>query len=160
MSDERLKNAKLFRICNPVAISPDGFIGIVIKILNRLIPKITIIHIKEIKGFQICFNGFQTEYVMNDTSVLLFNNIISKVEPYLNKGIKSIYLNLNVEDNTILEIRLYYKTRTRSRSSRSSDSDTDDIVTMPYIKESRKKQIKEFLSEFETVEKNIKKQFQ
>lgn len=46
MQDERFKSVKQFNIKHPVAISPDGFIGIVHS------DKMTIVSIKDIKSFQ------------------------------------------------------------------------------------------------------------
>jgi hypothetical protein len=140
MQDERLKNAKQFYIENPVAISHNGFIGIV----NS--NKMTIVPIKDIKEFQIEFNrGFKLkkEILKNETDVLLFNNIISKVESYLNNTIKDIYLLLNMEDGALLTIILL-----------SENTDNDGKVD--FISKRKQKEIKEFLSELENVEKNIK----
>jgi len=144
MSDERLRNAKLFDSYKSFAISPDGFIGIV------NVPKIIIFHIKEIIGFQIAFDN---EKIANDTSILLFDNIISKIEPFLGRRIKDIRLMLNKEDNTLLEIPLLISntTTTGGKSRRKT------IILE--ISESRQNEIKEVLSTFESVERSVKKEF-
>jgi hypothetical protein len=55
LTDERFKNAKIFKsaIKTPIAISEEGFIGII----NVLLPEPTVIHIKDINGFDLIVDG-------------------------------------------------------------------------------------------------------
>jgi hypothetical protein len=142
LQDERLKNAKQFYMGHPIAISPDGFIGIV------KFKKITIINIIDIKGFSILFD---IEEVENDTGMLIFNNIISKVEPYLIKKIKDIGLYLYTKDDFIF-IHLLDDNTTTTRK-RNSDIEIETVNDVP---ERAQERIKEFLSELENLEKSVK----
>jgi RNA polymerase subunit RPABC4/transcription elongation factor Spt4 len=135
MQEEKLINAKLFKTVTPVAISPDGFIGIVDD------EEITIIHIKNINEMRIYFDNMT---IGDDAEVLLFNNIVSKIEPYLNKNTKDIYLHLYVKNNPLLEITLLYN---------NWDNDNNEAE---YIPKNNQKVIRELLSEFEKVEKSIR----
>lgn len=135
MKDERLINAKLFKTVTPVAISPDGFIGIVED------EEITIIHINDTKEMRIFFDDTT---IQDDNEVLLFNNIASKIEPCLNKNTRNIYLKLYTENNPLLKITLL------------SNNFDDDSNKVEYIPRNIINAIGDLLSEFEKVEKNIR----
>jgi len=149
MQDERLKNAKLFIVFGtPAAISTDGFIGI------ASIRKKIIIHIKDIKEFRILFDKADDTKVENDTGILLFNNVILKVEPHFEYAVKEIKMQLNMKDNTLVKITLL-ENNSHYEGGRKSD---DDVEVTDYIPEQVKTAIKEFLSELESVEKSVKGQ--
>jgi len=135
MQDEHLKNAKLFKTVTPVAISPDGVIGIDDD------GDIMITHVKYINKISIFFDNMT---IQDDTDVLLFNNIVSKIEPCLNEKIKDIYLNLYIENNPLIKITLL---------SNNYDNDTREAE---YISKNIRNLIRELLSEFEKIEKSIK----
>ena len=135
MQEERLINAKLFKTVTPVAISPDGFIGFVDD------EEVTIIHIKNINEMRIYFDN---KTIQDDTNVLLFDNIVSKIEPCLNENTKDIYLSLYMKNNPLLNITLL---------SNNWDNDNNEAE---YIPKNIQKMIRELLSEFEKVEKSIR----
>jgi len=140
MQDERLKNAKLYY--NSVAISPEGFIGFLD------FKKINIIHIKEIKSFQILFDK---EKLDNDSGEIIFNNIVSKVEPYLNKETENINLIIKI-DNKDDELKISLLSRNSTNlSTQRTKRKIIHKVSGPF-----QSLIKEFLSELEKVEKNVK----
>jgi len=138
MSDNRLKNAKLFNshIYRAVAVSPDGFIGVI------QFKGIKIFHIKEIAGFYI---NLDDNKIKNDTEGILFNNIISKIEPYLNIPIRNISLFLTiVNNNAPVEASLLLGNSSKEREEPY------------YVGKKTQDMIKEFLSELERVEKRVK----
>jgi hypothetical protein len=147
MQDERLKNAKLFAVFRtPAAISPDGFIGI------ASIRKKIIIHIKDIKGFRILFDKADDTKIENDTGILLFSNIVSKVEPNFEYATKEIKMQLNMKDNTLVKIYLLVY------NLHYEGGKDDDEEVIDYIPVQVKNAIREFLGELESVEKSVKRQ--
>jgi len=149
MQDERLKNAKLFGVFStPVAVSPDGFIGV------TSVLKTVITHIKDIKGFQINFDGARDRKIENDTGILLFNNIISKVVPQFEYPAKEVKMRLNMKNNTLVKITLL-ECNSHYEGGRNSDNDTEVSDDIP---EQMKNVIKEFLTMLESIEKSVKGQ--
>lgn len=147
VKDWRLKNAKLFAVFStPTAVSPNGFIGIASTF------KTVIIHIKDIKGFRIIFCNSEDIKNENDTDMLLFKNIISKVEPNIKIRQKYVRMIFNMKDNTLVKIFIL-ENNSHSHTGRDLDTETE-----LYIPEKRQNIIKEFLSMLENVEKYVKGQ--
>jgi len=138
MADDRFKSAKLFDsdIESPIAISTDGYIGIV-----SPLSKTVIFQIKTIKEFEIQSDG---KNIMSSGEVgtdgAIFQNAFSKAEQGLKKETKKINLKLNLYDASILDIPLF------TSSKRAKE-----------INDSTKDEIKQLLCTLEDVEKSIKK---
>ena len=150
MKDKRFKNARLFKMEHPIAVSLDGFIGIVKSVKSK---KIKIINIKEIKGFRISFDG---RIVENDTGDLLFNNIILKLGPHLIERTEDIFFQLDMADNTLIKTYLLEDNATESsggRRRRSREISYTDPI--PFYTQN---DLRELFGMLESVEKSVKGQ--
>ena len=106
MSDERFKNAKLFasKISSPVAISDDGYIGIV---QGALTPPL-VLNISEIIGFEMYLDGHSVAG-SGETGKggLLFKSLAALMVQRMREKTKKINLVLFIEDKTIVNIILF-----------------------------------------------------
>ena len=106
MSDERFRNAKLFasKISSPMAVSDDGYIGIV---QGALTPPL-VINIKEIAGFEVYFDGHSiANSGETEKSGLLFKSLAALIAQRMMEKTKKVNLVFFIEDKSIVNITLF-----------------------------------------------------
>ena len=143
LKDTRFKDNVLFNsgITTPLAVATDGYIGIIPGSFSKPI----VVPIKDIKGFEFLFDGHGI--MKKDDSgkdELVFKDIASIMEARMQEKTQKIVLALFLNkklDNLIVNIVLF------SGSTR--------LVTS--VRGSAKKEIVQFLSTLEDVERSIKK---
>jgi len=139
ISDGRFKNAKLFasKISSPMAVSGDGYIGIV---QGALTPPL-VFNIKEIAAFEIFLDGHSVASSgETEKSGLLFKGIATLMVQRMREKTKKINLVFFLEDRTTVNAVLF------SGSSR--------LVSA--IQETTQKEITGLLAALEDAEKKIK----
>jgi hypothetical protein len=113
MLDERLKNAELFKLAVPFAVSPDGYLGTTDALGVAEAHNKSIFQLNEIKG--ICIS-IDNEKIKRDAG-LLFENISSEIEPYINGNpVKEISILFTFKDGMTLSLPMLVNNQIRDRT--------------------------------------------
>jgi hypothetical protein len=143
LSDERLKNAKVFKefISFPIAVSENGFIGV--SDIKTRKPKI--IHIKDVNGFEIVVDG---KNVANVGGAVVGGLLFGGVGAIIGGGTKqekitkmNLLLKINDFNNPTIEMPLIV-------SSMKKGS---------LVYDATQKEIQELMATLELIEKTTKK---
>ena len=140
LSYEKFRNAKLFRdeITTPMAISPEGYLGVV---PSPFSPPL-IMEIKSAIGYEIFFDGHSVEKLEKaGKNELVFIDIGKKIEERLKTQTKKITAAFSTKNGYTLTVVIYNSSRRLTSAMRDSSRNT----------------IKEFFQTLEETERAVKK---
>jgi hypothetical protein len=140
MADERFEDAKLFAsaMTTPMAITPKGHLGFVLSPFAKPL----IIHMKDILGYEIFFDGHSVERSgLVGKKGQVFENIFALMAIRLQEKTRKIIMAFFMSDETILNVYLFNGSKKLAFAMRDST----------------KNEMQQLFNTLEEVEKKIKK---